>query len=237
MEKYYIIVICIVVLLIVIAVLIALRKLSRKKKDVVSDREAQYELNSYHQSQPEFRLERGITVSIRQGDITDEDVDVIVNAANGRLQHGGGVARAIAMKAGEEINVDGQRALSGRRGRELKVSEVLHTGGYNLKAKYVIHAVGPIRGKDNPFSYLLKRTFYHCLEYADVSLEARSIAIPLISSGVFGGNKDECADALLCAVKEFSQDDSFKTVNEIRLINIDAEATRAINTTFSIGLN
>ncbi|XP_033126502.1 macro domain-containing protein lmo2759-like [Anneissia japonica] len=211
------------------------RERNEIKKDV-SNNEVQYGSTSYQQSLTEFTIGRGITMIIRQGDITDEDSDVIVNAANGRLQHGGGVARAIALKAGEEINVEGQQLLEDRRGGELKVSEVLHTSGYKLKAKYVVHAVGPMREREedkNAFSHLLKKTFHNCLEYADARLKATSIAIPLISSGIYGGSKDECADALLCAVKEFSQNDSFKTVNEIRLVNIDAEATYAIIESFN----
>ncbi|XP_071948627.1 O-acetyl-ADP-ribose deacetylase-like [Antedon mediterranea] len=190
---------------------------------------------SYQHSRPAYVLDREVTVTVIQGDITEEQVDVIVNAANGRLQHGGGVARAIASKAGNEINKEGQRKLNLREGHKLNVSEVLHTSGYNLPAKYVIHAVGPVRGKDHSFRPLLHKTFLNCLEYAEM-LEAQSIAIPLISSGIYGGGKSECAESLVNAVIEFSQNHDFMILKTIRLVNIDDEATRAINTILPIAL-
>ncbi|XP_033113429.1 uncharacterized protein TM_0508-like [Anneissia japonica] len=176
--------------------------------------------------------ERKIKVIIRRGDITREEVNVIVNAANGRLQHGGGVARAIAVKAGIGIDKEGKDKLK-QRGSALNVSEVLHTYGYDLKATYVLHAVGPIRGRDSHFHSLLEETFKNCLKYADEELEAKSIALPLISSGIFGGQKKECADALFEAVNKFVENETFKNVEEIRLVNIDAEATDAIKASFS----
>ncbi|XP_033126507.1 macro domain-containing protein LMOf2365_2748-like [Anneissia japonica] len=176
-----------------------------------------------------YIIEREIEVIIRRGDIADEDVDVIVNGVDGKLR-GGAVARDISMEAGEGISEERKQKMSDREGRELEVTEVLHTGGHNLKAKYVLHAVGPPSKLDNQFSYLLKQTFYNCLEYADVNLEVTSIAIPLIGSGVVGGRMEDCAESLVHAVKNFSQNYSFKTVNEIRLVNIDAEATSSIET-------
>ncbi|XP_033126434.1 uncharacterized protein LOC117124335 [Anneissia japonica] len=173
----------------------------------------------------------GVKVIIRHGDITNENVDVIVNAANGELQHGSGVAKAIAMKAGRRIHEEGQRLLKKRR-HALNVSEALHTNGYNLKAKYVLHAVGPRYGKNPNFQSLLKKTFLNCLEYADEILEATSIAVPLISSGVFGGNKEECAKLLCESICQSVQSEKCQNLKTICLVNIDVEATTAIQDMF-----
>ncbi|XP_033126435.1 uncharacterized protein PFB0145c-like [Anneissia japonica] len=185
-------------------------------------------------SSSKITVGKGVKVIVRQADITSEDVDVIVNAANSRLKHDGGVAKAIAVKAGRALDVEGQRKLR-ERGSALNVSEVLHTGGYNLNAKYVLHAVGPIRQhanwhKHDQFYQLLKDTFFNCLEYADEELKAKRIAIPLISSGNFGGGKRECAKALATSVNDFAQIDKLRSLKEIRLVNIDAEATQEIQT-------
>ncbi|XP_071949234.1 macro domain-containing protein lin2902-like isoform X2 [Antedon mediterranea] len=174
-----------------------------------------------------LEMKRGINVIIKKANITLETVDVIVNAANGRLMHGGGVARAIAVKAGPEIDIEGEKKLQ-ERGHTLGVSEVLHTKGYKLDAKFVIHAVGPIQGRNDQFQSKLKKTFFNCLSYADEKLKAKSIAIPLISSGIFGGQKMECAKALIDSINSFVDDDKFEHVKEIRLVNIDSQATDAI---------
>ncbi|XP_071946686.1 uncharacterized protein [Antedon mediterranea] len=188
-------------------------------------------------SDVKFVLPGGITVTVRQGDITEENVDVIVNAANGQLQHGSGVARAIADKAGRRIHEEGQWKLKRRQG-PLNVTEVLHTAGYNLNGTYVIHAVGPRRNEyknKDEFVQCLERTFLNCLEYADAELEARSIAIPLISSGIFGGNKVESAQSLLNSILRFVKNGKHRasTIKEIHLVNIDVEATSEIQDVFN----
>ncbi|XP_071947424.1 uncharacterized protein [Antedon mediterranea] len=176
----------------------------------------------------EITVGRGIKIIIKQDDITLEDAEVLVNAANGELKHNGGVAKAIAVKAGNEINKEGQEKLRSLKDHQLEVGEMLHTRGYNLKAKYVIHAVGPTYKMKQAFQALLEMTFFNCLEYADSNLEASSISIPLISSGNFGGKKQQCAKALAVSIKEFVKVDKARCLKEIRLVNIDSEATQEI---------
>ena len=83
------------------------------------------------------------TLELAQGDITALEVDAIVNAANVHLEHGGGVAWAIARKAGRELQ-DESRHIIFQRGGPLRTCEAIITRGYKLPARHVIHTVGPI---------------------------------------------------------------------------------------------
>ena len=124
-----------------------------------------------------------------QGDITDMDTDAIVNAANAALQLGAGVAGAIRLKGGpriqEECNKIGGTYVGG----------AVITAGGNLKAKYVIHAVGPRYGEEHEDEKLKDATL-NSLILADKS-SLKSIAFPAISTGIFGFPKDRCAIIML----------------------------------------
>ncbi len=128
-------------------------------------------------------------LELTQGDITDLETDAIVNAANSALQLGGGVAGAIRRKGGpkvqEECNKIGGTYVGGA---------VITTGG-NLKAKYVIHAVGPRRGEEHE-DEKLKDAALNSLILADRN-DLKSIAFPAISTGIFGFPKDRCATIML----------------------------------------
>ncbi len=128
-------------------------------------------------------------LELTQGDITDLDTDAIVNAANTALQLGGGVAGAIRRKGGpkiqEECNKIGGTHVGGA---------VITTGG-NLKAKYVIHAVGPRHGEEHE-DEKLKNATLNSLILADKN-NLKSIAFPAISTGIFGFPKDRCATIML----------------------------------------
>jgi len=128
-------------------------------------------------------------LELTQGDITDLDADAIVNAANTALQLGGGVAGAIRRKGGpriqEECNEIGEIHVGGA---------VITTGG-NLKAKYVIHAVGPRHGEEHEDEKLKDATL-NSLILADKN-NLKSIAFPAVSTGIFGFPKDRCATIML----------------------------------------
>ena len=128
-------------------------------------------------------------LELTQGDITDLDTDAIVNAANTVLQLGGGVAGAIRRKGGpkiqEECNKIGGTYVGGA---------VITTGG-NLKAKHVIHAVGPRHGEEHE-DEKLKDAALNSLILADKN-NLKSIAFPAISTGIFGFPKDRCATIML----------------------------------------
>ena len=120
-------------------------------------------------------------MEIKISDITELDVDAIVNAANSQLLEGGGVCGAIFKKAG---SAELTKACS-EIGR-CKTGEAVITPGFNLKAKYVIHAVGPIwKGGNDNEAELLYNTYRNSLILAKEK-NCRSIAFPLISSGIYG---------------------------------------------------
>jgi O-acetyl-ADP-ribose deacetylase (regulator of RNase III) len=123
------------------------------------------------------------------GDITDSDTDAIVNAANTALQLGGGVAGAIRRKGGPKIQEECNKI-----GGTFVGGAVMTTGG-NLKAKYVIHAVGPVHGDEHEDEKLKDATL-NSLILADEN-GLKSIAFPAISTGIFGFPKDKCATIML----------------------------------------
>lgn len=137
----------------------------------------------------------GRTLRLIQGDLTELAVDAIVNAANAQLVLGGGVAGAIRTKGGPSIQLECNRI----GGTVVGGAEV--TGGGNLKARYVIHAVGPRMGEGNEDAKLRSATF-NSLERA-TEMGMASIAFPAISTGIFGFPKDRCADIMLGTVIEY----------------------------------
>ena len=171
-------------------------------------------------------LTNGLKLSLYQSDITDEMVDAIVNAANEWLQHGGGVAAAIVRKGGRIIQEESNRIMAQRRRRPLRVGDAVHTGAGTLPCKFVIHTVGPrwdSFDKDRCVS-LLRLACIKSLCLA-AQLELCSIALPPISSGIFGIPKDICAQVMFGAMEEFSSsvDAEFSTLREIRIVIIDDE--------------
>src|SRR5690349_20210279 len=123
----------------------------------------------------------GQTIQIVQGDITIEEVDAIVNAANDHLQHGGGVAWAISKKGGSTIQKESD-AWTRQHGRVAHASPAWTSGGL-LPAKYVIHAVGPVWG-DGDEDHKLQSAVTGSLRVAD-ELKCSSIAMPAISTGIY----------------------------------------------------
>jgi O-acetyl-ADP-ribose deacetylase len=131
----------------------------------------------------------GKTLTLVEGDITDIKTDAIVNAANAQLVLGGGVAGAIRRKGGPEI-----QAQCNQIGSTPVGTAVITTGG-KLKARYVIHAVGPRMGEGDEDSKLADAT--RCsLELAH-ERRLRSIALPAISTGIFGFPIHRCAEIML----------------------------------------
>lgn len=137
----------------------------------------------------------GKTIRLLQGDLTELSVDAIVNAANAQLILGGGVAGAIRTKGGpiiqEECNRIGGTFVGG----------AVITGGGNLKARHVVHAVGPRQGEGDEDAKLRNATWNSLLRASEKGLT--SIAFPAISTGIFGFPKDRCAQIMLTAVGEF----------------------------------
>ncbi len=134
-------------------------------------------------------------VELKQGDITEMDTDAIVNAANDALQMGGGVAGAIRRKGGPKIQEECNRI-----GGTIVGGAVITTGG-KLKARYVIHAVGPRYGEGDEDRKLRNATL-NSLKLADEH-SLKSIAFPAVSAGIFGFPKDRCAQIMLSTTMEY----------------------------------
>ena len=139
------------------------------------------------QSKGFFTERKKIRIQVMKSDITTQQVDAIVNAANGSLKHGGGVARAIADKAGSELQMECARFIND--GNAIPVTGLFVSCGGKLPAKHVIHAVGPRwsrygEEKKEECARDLRRTVLRCLVEAD-QRGLRSIAIPSISAGEF----------------------------------------------------
>ncbi len=142
-------------------------------------------------------------IAIVLGDITDQDVDAIVNAANPSLMGGGGVDGAIHRKGGPRIAEECRRIREKRWPNGLPTAETVITSGGNLKARHVIHTVGPIwRGGDSGEPDLLARAYKNSLRLA-VSRGLRTIAFPSISTGAYGYPVEDAAPIAVRSVKEF----------------------------------
>ena len=160
----------------------------------------------------ERTLPTGQTIQIVQGDITTEDVDAIVNAANAHLQHGGGVAWAISKKGGSAIQKESDAWI--RKYGPVSYSAPAWTSGGNLPAKYVIHAVGPVWSDGNE-DKKLSDAVTGSLRVAD-ELKCESIALPAISTGIFGFPKDRAAGIIFANIEKYFED---KTSN-IKIIKM-----------------
>ena len=169
-------------------------------------------------------LPTGQTIQIVQGDITLEKVDAIVNAANEHLQHGGGVAWAISRKGGSTIQEESNDWF--RIHGPVSHARPAWTSGGLLPAKYVIHAVGPvwddnrstdaIREIDNKLALAVTGS----LVVAD-ELKCSSIALPAISTGIFGFPKDRAAAIILFAVEKYFNFNSNSGVKIVKLVLYD----------------
>ncbi len=134
-------------------------------------------------------------IELVQGDITESDTDAIVNAANSQLELGAGVAGAIRSKGGpsiqEECNAIGHCPVGG----------AVITGGGKLKARHIIHAVGPRQSEGNEDDKLKNATL-NSLKVAEEN-NLKSITLPAISTGVYGFPLNACARIMLTTVKEY----------------------------------
>ncbi len=135
------------------------------------------------------------TLELIQGDITEQDTDAIVNAANAALQLGGGVAGAIRRKGGPKIQEECNKI-----GGTLVGGAVITTSG-NLKARHVIHAVGPRWGEGDE-DEKLKNATLNSLKVADQN-NLKSISFPAISTGIFGFPLKRASEIMLKTTIEY----------------------------------
>lgn len=158
-----------------------------------------------------YFVENRVVVTV--GDIADQTVDAIVNAANWTLLGGGGVDGAIHSKGGAEILKECQEIRNTQYPNGLPTGKAVITTGGNLKAKYVIHTVGPIHGRHD--QKLLTDCYKNSLSLI-VENNLQTIAFPAISTGAYGYSKTIAAKVSSLAIKEFLNQN--ETIKEIRLV-------------------
>jgi O-acetyl-ADP-ribose deacetylase (regulator of RNase III) len=159
----------------------------------------------------------GLTVDVLQGDLTDQDVDAIVNAANNDLLLGGGVAGAIARRGGPAIQAK-CRAIG-----PIEVGDAAITGGGQLKARFVVHAASMrLGGRTSAES--LRSSTRRSLEIAS-ERGLRSIAFPAVGTGIAHFPLDDCARIMLEEVVRHAAHDS--SLEEVRFVLFGNEAEAA----------
>lgn len=165
----------------------------------------------------ELQLPSGGCIQIVQGDLTEESVDAIVNAANAYLQHGGGVAGAIVRRGGSEIQAESNAWV--QQHGPVTHTQPAYTGAGQLPCRTVIHAVGPVWGEGDEDQKLAK-TVSSALALAE-RLEIKSIALPAISTGIFSFPKERAARIILKTVREFLSSQTRRHLELVRLTLYD----------------
>lgn len=160
-------------------------------------------------------------IFVIEGDITQQTTDAIVNAANEQLLPGGGVSGAIHRAAGPQL------AQACATVAPCPTGQARITPGYNLKAKYVIHAVGPIwKGGNAGESELLRSAYQSALAYL-LTHPIKSIAFPSISTGIYGYPLHLAAPVAIQAIKDFfAQNPSLSHV-EVFIVAFDPHTYQA----------
>ena len=171
----------------------------------------------------ERNLPTGQILQIVQGDVTVEEVDAIVNAANEHLQHGGGVAWAISKLGGPTIQQESDEWI--RTKGTVSHAHPAWTSGGLLPAKYVIHAVGPVWGEGDEDAKL-SMAVSGSLRAAD-ELELHSIAFPAISTGIFGFPKERAAKIILGAIETYFKENASSGIKVVRLVLFDQSTADA----------
>jgi len=156
------------------------------------------------------------TLRLVSADLTERDVDAIVNAANTHLQHGGGVAGAIVRKGGQIIQDESNRV------GYVPVGGATITTAGRLKAKFVIHAVGPRMGEGDEDAKLRKAITSVLALATDKGF--KSISMPAISAGIFGFPKDRCAKILVAGSVDFLKSNPGTSLELVEFCIVDREA-------------
>lgn len=161
----------------------------------------------------------GQSLQIVQGDITTEEVDAIVNAANEQLAHSGGVAWAISKKGGPKIQEESDAWV--RKHGPVSHTHPAWTSGGHLPAKYVIHAVGPvwINGRDDE-EQKLQDAVTGSLQVAD-ELKCKTISMPAISTGIFGFPKDLAATIIFKTIQNYFEQNTSSNLKQVRIVLFD----------------
>jgi O-acetyl-ADP-ribose deacetylase (regulator of RNase III) len=168
-------------------------------------------------------LTGGVVLRITQGDLTEAQVDAIVNAANAHLQHGGGVAGAIARRGGPQIQVESNAWV--QKHGPVPHHQPAYTTGGRLPCRYVIHAVGPVWGEGQE-DEKLAQAVRGALALAD-QLELGSIAFPAISTGIFGFPKPRAARIIFDSIRSYFATNAGSHLRQVDLILLDDPTLQA----------
>jgi O-acetyl-ADP-ribose deacetylase len=159
----------------------------------------------------------GQKLQLVRGDLTDEHVDAIVNAANSQLQHAGGVAGVIVRKGGGIIQEESDRWV--QEHGPISHTAPAYTSAGNLPSRYVIHAVGPVWGEGQEDTKLFQAVTGSLLLADELGLS--SIALPAISTGIFGFPKTKAAEVIFRAISNYYLERPDSSLRLIRLTLFD----------------
>jgi O-acetyl-ADP-ribose deacetylase (regulator of RNase III) len=162
-----------------------------------------------------------VQISFVEGDITEQQIDAIVNAANSSLLGGGGVDGAIHRRGGPEILAQCRALRDGRYAEGLPPGQAVATTAGRLNARWVIHTVGPVYSATEDRSETLASCYRSSLQVAD-QLGARTVAFPAISAGIYRWPIDDAARIAVGTVKS-----SDTQVEEVRFVLFGPDAYRA----------
>lgn len=189
---------------------------------------------------PEKRFEvlvSTVMVSVYKADLTNFPVDAVVNAANERLQHGGGLALALSQAGGSQIQQESDDYI--RIWGVLRKGDAVVMNAGSLPCKKIIHTVGPqvtSQSLNKSATIILEKAVLNSLKRAEEYC-LNSVAVPAISSGLFGYPLKECADTIVRSVRKFCEQYSVSNLKEILLVNNDdptvTEMERACRRIFS----
>ncbi|MEU1621298.1 O-acetyl-ADP-ribose deacetylase [Streptomyces sp. NPDC005722] len=160
-------------------------------------------------------------ITLVRGDITQQSVDAVVNAANSSLLGGGGVDGAIHRRGGPEILEECRALRASRYGRGLPTGQAVATTAGRLPARWVIHTVGPVHSATEDRSALLASCHREALRVAD-ELGASTVAFPAISTGVYRWPLEDAARIAVATVQ-----DTDTSVEEVRFVLFDEPAYAA----------
>ena len=162
-------------------------------------------------------------LEITRGDLTQEPLDAIVNAANAHLRHGGGVAAAIVRAGGRVIQEESDQWI--KKNGPVQHDHPAYTGSGKLPCRYVIHAVGPVWGEGNE-DQKLADAISGSLKLAE-TLNLHSIAFPAISTGIFGFPKERAAGLFFKAIAGYLKDNPSTILQLIRITLFDQPTLNA----------